>query len=116
MSVKADWGLADLDVPLHDDSDPLEGCVTELGQVIDLTTPEPKLIEELFNLERKTAVARHSWNAECDLMHSSGHDCSTRCPLYTDDLLNNRRRLCEIGVRMYEISASLEARQHGATA
>lgn len=91
------------------DCDPLASHVTDEGYVIDLSTPTPTLVAELTHLGKREQRVK-AMGAACELMHTADHDCSTRCPLYTESADDPRHRLCSIGVRQYEIGASLDRR------
>lgn len=106
MTVKANWHLAELDLP---DDDPMAG-ISQLqsGRVLDLRKGSDALMEELKDTMRTEAryaqtfdlACEDKWTVDADQM--ARNPCVT-CPLFTADDLNPRSLLCALGRRQESV-------------
>lgn len=112
MSVRANWNLADLDVP---DSDPMQDISN--GKLIDLTRTEAQIQADIAE---SLSAEEYLWRVpkiRCPMKQedtpiTQTPPCAT-CPEYDPD--GPIGRLCKVGVRQVDLLAELEGvRRNGA--
>lgn len=91
MSIKAEWRLAELDLP---SDDPFDAVILSTGLTVDLTGNETEIhdgLRQTLNMEGRL----FNRGVTCDLK-DGGQDCLT-CHHFTSERTEARMPLCRLG-------------------